>query len=230
MENNINDIARYASPACYAHELEFGEDGFTAVDPVAATDVSRWRRAERERLISARLAVAADDAGRLTRDVIAEIEQWVVAGPGLRISVYWPWRGELDLREEMRSWHVAGARVALPVVVDKHGPMVFREWHPNCEMERGALNIPVPAKAVEITPNVIIAPLVGFDRHCYRLGYGGGFFDRTLAALRPRPFLIGVGHPVLQIPTIYPQPHDVPMDVIITGYDRIIEREGDQPA
>lgn len=229
MDNNIDDIARYASPPCYAHELEIGIEGFSAVDPVEAMDVARWRSAERQRLISARRAVPANESSQLTRDVIDEIEHWVVPGPGLKISVYWPYRGELDLRQEMRAWHEKGARVALPAVVGKHSPMVFREWHPGCEMERGALGIPVPAKGVEITPNVVIAPLVGFDRHCYRLGYGGGFFDRTLATLTPRPFVIGIGHPRLQIPTIYPQPHDIPMDLIITGRDRIIERERDKP-
>jgi 5,10-methenyltetrahydrofolate synthetase len=62
----------------------------------------------------------------------------------------------------------------------------------------------------------VLAPLVGFDRACYRLGYGGGYFDRTLAALSPRPFAIGIGFELQQIQTIYPQPFDVPMDVIVT--------------
>jgi 5,10-methenyltetrahydrofolate synthetase len=229
MNNNSSNIAQYASPPCFAHELEFADDCFTAVDSLAAADVGRWRSAERQRLISARLALPANETRQLTLDVIDEIEQWVVPGPGLIISVYWPYQGEIDLREKMRAWHEKGARVALPVVVDKHSPMVFREWHPKCEMERGALKIPVPANSAEITPNVVIAPLVGFDPHCYRLGYGGGFFDRTLAVLTPKPFTIGVGHPLLQMPTIYPQPHDVPMDVIITGYDRVIERQRDEP-
>jgi 5-formyltetrahydrofolate cyclo-ligase len=67
-----------------------------------------------------------------------------------------------------------------------------------------------------VTPDIVIAPVVGFDRACYRLGYGGGFFDRTLAAFSRRPRIIGVGYAPQEIGTIYPQAHDVPMDMIVT--------------
>jgi 5,10-methenyltetrahydrofolate synthetase len=92
-------------------------------------------------------------------------------------------------------------------------------------MERGVWNIPVPADGAELAPDITIAPVVGHDPGCYRLGYGGGFFDRTLAALEPRPMAIGVGHPVAAIRTIYPQPHDIPMDAIVTGAGRVLRRE-----
>ena len=75
----------------------------------------------------------------------------------------------------------------------------------------------MPAEGEVLTPEVMIAPLVGFDPAGYRLGYGGGFYDRTLAALSPKPKAIGVGHPVAAIATIFPQPHDVAMDVVLTG-------------
>ena len=113
--------------------------------------------------------------------------------------------------------HARGMRVALPVVVAKGMPLVFREWHPRAHLEPGVWNIPVPADGEEVTPTVVIAPLVGFDDDAYRLGYGGGFFDRTLAALCPRPLIIGVGHSLGRLATIYPQPHDIPMDWIVTG-------------
>jgi 5-formyltetrahydrofolate cyclo-ligase len=77
-------------------------------------------------------------------------------------------------------------------------------------------NIPVPEKRNIVIPQAVLAPLVGFDRQGYRLGYGGGYFDRTLAALAPRPRAIGVGFELLQIETIYPQPFDFPMDVVVT--------------
>jgi len=77
-------------------------------------------------------------------------------------------------------------------------------------------NTPVPTEGEEVLPDVVIAPLVGFDAACYRLGHGGGFFDRTLASLRRRPRVIGVGYGRLALRTIYPQPHDVPMDFIMT--------------
>lgn len=83
-------------------------------------------------------------------------------------------------------------------------------------MERGVWNIPAPADGEVLTPDVVLAPLVGFDPDGYRLGYGGGFFDRTLAALSPQPRAIGVGQAVAAIPTIHPQPQDIPMDAIVT--------------
>ncbi|MBV8783494.1 MAG: 5-formyltetrahydrofolate cyclo-ligase, partial [Gammaproteobacteria bacterium] len=96
-------------------------------------------------------------------------------------------------------------------------PLTFREWWPGARMARGLWNIPHPAEGAEVLPTVVLAPLVGFDPACYRLGYGGGFFDRTLAALVHRPQVIGLGYPQLRIPTIYPQWHDIPMNRILTG-------------
>lgn len=207
----------YASPPCFAHELTLGRDGYAVVDPQTARDVARWRKAERERLIAARLAVPAEERRELAAEVAAELDQLIAPGPGLTVSLYWPFRAELDLRDWMQRAAERGARVALPVVVAKGQPLVFREWRPGCRMERGVWNIPIPAEGEEVVSNVTIAPLVGYDPACYRLGYGGGFFDRTLAALSPRPRVIGVGHPIAAIPTIHPQPHDIPMDAIVTG-------------
>jgi 5-formyltetrahydrofolate cyclo-ligase len=215
----------FASPPCFAHELELGGDGYAAVDPVAARDVARWRRSERERLIAARLAIAAEERRRIAAEVAAELDRLVEPRDGLVVSLYWPFRGELDLRPWMERAVARKARVALPIVAEKGLPLIFREWRPGCRMERGVWNIPVPADGAELAPDITIAPIVGYDPACYRLGYGGGFFDRTLAALEPRPMAIGVGHPVAAIRTIYPQPHDVPMDVIVTGAGRVLRRE-----
>jgi 5-formyltetrahydrofolate cyclo-ligase len=127
------------------------------------------------------------------------------------------------------SAHARGIRVALPVVVAEAMLLVFREWHPRARLEPGVWNIPVPAEGTEVTPTVVIAPLVGFDPNGYRLGYGGGFFDRTLAAHVPRPLAISVGHPVGSLPTIYPQPHDIPMDWIVTGDKAPAQRQARAP-
>jgi 5,10-methenyltetrahydrofolate synthetase len=84
-------------------------------------------------------------------------------------------------------------------------------------MARGLWKIPYPAAGEEVSPTIVIAPVVGFDQACYRLGYGGGFFDRTLATMARKPWVLGVGYAELQIPTIFPQPHDIAMDWIVTG-------------
>ena len=96
---------------------------------------------------------------------------------------------------------------------------MFKEWTQGCHLERGIWNIPYPADGAVVTPSIVIAPLVGFDAAGYRLGYGGGFFDRTLSAMASKPLVIGVGHPLQKVPTIYPQPHDIPMTWILTGLE-----------
>jgi 5,10-methenyltetrahydrofolate synthetase len=110
----------------------------------------------------------------------------------------------------------AGGRCALPVVIERNRPLIFRTWAGGEPLERGFWNIPVPVKGVEVVPNVVIAPLVAFDRGGYRLGYGGGYFDRTLAEMTTERRVVGVGYSMSAIETIYPQPHDIPMDAIVT--------------
>ncbi len=206
----------FASPPCYMHEIDPAYAGLV-VDARQARDVARWRKAERQRLIAARLAVPVGVRQECARRIGGHLDRLVPASPATVVSLYWPFRGELDLRPWMASAHGRGIRVALPVVVAKATPLIFREWHPGAPLKPGVWNIPVPADGAEVTPTVVIAPLVGFDPDGYRLGYGGGFFDRTLAALSPRPLAIGVGHPVGALPTIYPQAHDIPMDWIVAG-------------
>jgi len=117
-----------------------------------------------------------------------------------------------------------GVRAALPVVVEKKQPMQFRLWSPGCRMERGVWNIPIPADGPAVTPDVVIAPLVGFDAEYYRLGCGGGYFDRTLASLARKPFVVGIGYAASRLATIHPQPHDIPMDAIVTE-EGVLRRE-----
>jgi 5,10-methenyltetrahydrofolate synthetase len=96
------------------------------------------------------------------------------------------------------------------------GRSKYRAWRPGENLVSGVWDIPVPEKREIIIPAMVLAPLVGFDGTSYRLGYGGGYFDRTLAALTPRPFAIGVGFEIQRLETIYPQPFDIPMDLIVT--------------
>src|SRR3954447_1555937 len=171
--------------------------------------VKRWRRAERERLIAQRQATPPDERRRLGALIETELRTIIATLPGI-LGVYWPFRAEFDPRP-LIDWAVASGRtVALPVVVDKKGPLEYRAWRPGEALVDGVWNIPVPEKRELVTPRVVLAPLVGFDRACYRLGYGGGYFDRTLAALSPRAFPIGVGFAVQELATIRPQHFDVP--------------------
>ncbi|MEZ5810598.1 MAG: 5-formyltetrahydrofolate cyclo-ligase [Rhizobiaceae bacterium] len=206
-----------SSPPCFAHELVPGDMGFEVCDAQTRLDVARWRKGERQRLIAARLAVPVSRRAAVAKQIIATLDQLVDPGAGPVIGLYWPFRGELDLRGWMRTMSDKGAQVALPVVVEKARPLVFRRWSPQCKMERGVWNIPIPADDQRVIPDIVIAPLVGVDPAGYRLGYGGGFYDRTLAALNNDPLVIGCGHPVARIDTIFPLPHDVPMNRVLLG-------------
>src|SRR5690606_21931832 len=84
------------------------------------------------------------------------------------------------------------------------------------KLGRGIWNIPIPAEREPVRPTALLVPVVGFDAAGYRLGYGGGYYDRTLALLEPRPLTIGVGYAGARLDTIHPQPHDIPLDAIVT--------------
>ena len=200
------------SAPCFAHELVDGE----AVDPVAARDVATFRRAERQRLLGLRRALGPDERRRQAGIVAGALED-LLELPGLTVSAYWPIRFEPDLRPWMSDAHAAGACIVLPVVVAPDAPLAFRVWRPGCRMVRGTWNIPVPADADERAPDVVLAPLVGVDGAGYRLGNGGGYFDRTLAAAGPHVRPVGVGYDVALMRTIFPMPWDVPMHDVVLG-------------
>jgi len=203
------------SSPCLLHELT--RDGTSVVDPRQARDVAQWRKVERERLIAARLAMDASSRASQTLAIARDLDDLLSAHDAAIVSVYWPIRGEPDLRAWMHARHERGTRVALPVALEAHRPLAFHEWHPQARLARGLWKIPYPAEGIEVTPQVVLAPLVGFDEEGYRLGYGGAFFDRTLALLHPRPLAVGVGYASAKIKTIFPQPYDIPMDWIVTG-------------
>lgn len=203
------------TPPCFLNELDGA--GVIRSDSRQALDVSRWRKAERERLISARLQLAADYRAAQTAAMARDLNQLIPSDSDTVVSVYWPIKAEPDLRPWMNAMSERGVRIALPVAIALGQPLLFREWRPSARMARGLWKIPYPADGAEIVPSVVIAPVVGFDKKCFRLGYGGGFFDRTLARFAAPPLVIGVGYAGALIPTIFPQPHDIPMDWIVSG-------------
>ena len=140
------------------------------------------------------------------------------------LGVYWPVRGEIDVRDLAVEHLKSGGRVALPVVVTKSAPVEFWSWRPEMSMTRGVWNIPIPAQCEVLSPEALIVPLVGFDPQRYRLGYGGGYYDRTIAAAARRPYCVGLGYQESRLETIFPQPHDIPMDVIVTDGARAEDR------
>lgn len=216
MGDKLPKPMQLASSPCMADELQQVYDGsFEAVDSQQSLDVTRWRKSERERLIALRQAMPVATRQALDTRLVDQLAG-LLAERGQIVSLYWPFRGEPDLRGLARSLTEAGVTCALPVVVAKTQPLIFRSYAPGDALEPGVWKIPVPSNAPEVVPDVLLAPVVGFDRQGYRLGYGGGFFDRTMAACSTPPKLVGVGYEIARVQTIFPQPHDRPMDLVVT--------------
>ena len=181
-----------------------------------AQELKRWRRQERERLIAARLAVDAATLEGWRRRIDSYLER---AFPGLAsavVALCWPIKNEYDARHFARKLRSRGARTVLPAVVAPKSPLVFREWHPGVRLAVGALDIPYPVDSRVLQPDAVLLPMNGWDAQGYRLGYGAGFFDRTLASLAKRPVVIGVTFELARLETIHPQPWDIPVDYVVT--------------
>lgn len=178
--------------------------------------IRQWRKTQRAELLARRVA-ATVTVRRRWNGVVERL--LMEAFPILQRSVigfYWPFQGEFDPRAAIHRLREQGAKAALPVVVQKAAPLEFREWWPGAPMTAGVFDLPVPDGTDVVRPQALLIPPVGFDAQGYRLGYGGGYFDRTLAAAVAQPLKIGVAFELSRMPTIRPQPHDVPMDFIVT--------------
>ena len=175
-----------------------------------------WRKSERIRLIAAREALDAPTLERFRLRIDAHLER---AFPGLaaaKLALCWPIRAEYDARHLARTLRARGALTALPVVVAPRQPLAFREWHPGVRLAKGPLDIPYPADSPEVVPDAVLLPMNGWDNAGYRLGYGGGFFDRTLASFAKKPAVIGVSYELARLETIHPQSWDIPVDWVVT--------------
>jgi len=146
----------------------------------------------------------------------ALLEQAFPASAKRVIAFCWPYRGEVDVRFAMRAWRLRGATSALPEVLGPGRALRFRAWWPGVAMAPGPLGIPTPAGTDIVVPDAAFVPLVGFDAGGFRLGYGGGYFDRTLAAMDPRALVIGVGYESARLESIDPQSWDMPLDYLVT--------------
>jgi 5-formyltetrahydrofolate cyclo-ligase len=195
---------------------------------VDAESLKIWRKEQRERLVAARLAVDADTLHAFRTAIDRHLAR---AFPGLAHGILgfcWPFKNEYDPRFLAHDLRERGALNALPVVVAPRQPLIFRLWKPGDELAKGVYDIPYPAAGDPVVPDAALVPMNGFDEGGYRLGYGGGFFDRTLASLRKegskKPVAIGVTYELARMETIHPQSYDIPMDYVVTEkgvYERV---------
>jgi len=183
---------------------------------MTSDELKIWRRAERERLIASRERLDPATLEHFRQRIDAHLERSFPGLAAARVAFCWPMRGEYDARALADTLRGRGAVTALPVVVALGQPLVFREWYPGVALVSGPLGIPYPASSDPVVPTLVLVPLSGWDEAGHRLGYGGGFFDRTLAGLPKRPIAIGVGYELGRMATIRPQAWDIPMDWIVT--------------
>jgi len=146
---------------------------------------------------------------------------WLISRPEKTIGAYWPIKGEFDALPALYRWSEAAEageerRIGLPVINRETKQLTFHVWYPGCPMEEDAYGIPKPKDTEAFHPELLLVPCVGYGPGGVRLGYGGGFYDRTLAALQPRPVTAGVGYPHGYVPWLQAEPHDIPLDAILT--------------
>jgi 5,10-methenyltetrahydrofolate synthetase len=170
---------------------------------------------------------------------------WLFGRPDVVIGAYWPIKGEFDPLPALYRWQEdailsqelqegeslpsedraqlatesiaarSPRKIGLPVVNKLHKTLTFHAWYPGCPMEEDAYGIPKPKGTEEIFPTLLFVPCVGYGPGGFRLGYGGGFYDRTLATLQPRPVTVGLGFSQGWLPDLEPEPHDIALDALL---------------
>jgi 5,10-methenyltetrahydrofolate synthetase len=237
--NDDDEQSECASPPCFQREVdpdyaEYSHDGAAASDKHhgQAADIadwagiSAWRKAERSRLALQRDKLDAESRERINAAIVENLRQGFSFSSTV-VGFYWPLAGEIDLRPLMTELAGEGVPLVLPAIVGKQRPLEFRRWAPGDELDSSGLwSIPAPKARNLLSPTLLCVPLLGFDGQCHRLGYGGGFFDRTLAEPGFEPITVGIACESGRLTTIYPQKHDIPMQFIVT--ERGITRRVDE--
>jgi 5,10-methenyltetrahydrofolate synthetase len=175
-----------------------------------------FRAALRREKLAARLALDPSTHAALSAGLEQHLATLLLPLAPQTLAFCAPVRGEFDARPLVsrligRGWHAA-----MPVVTAVDAPMSFHAWTPSAEMSADRYGIPIPQDSAELIPDIVLLPLLAFDARGFRLGYGGGYFDRTLATMVPRPLAIGVGFELGRVPDIRPQAHDIPLAAIVT--------------
>jgi len=177
---------------------------------------SRDKKALRRQLQAERMNLV--DRHQRSMQLQEVLRVWLVGRPERTIGAYWPIKGEFDALPALYRWTEAdpARRVGLPVTDRQTKQLRFHVWYPGCEMEEDAHGIPKPKGTEAFAPELLLVPCVGYGPQGLRLGYGGGFYDRTLAVLEPRPATAGVAYSHGWVPWLAAEPHDVPLDAMLT--------------
>jgi 5-formyltetrahydrofolate cyclo-ligase len=197
--------------------LHLTEAGIVAADIESAKRDLRREAAERRRTA----VQASPQAGPCVRDrFLAALRPATGAG----VSAYWPLEDEFDPRPLFIELHRRGHPIGLPVILGKGQPLLFRRWTPDVALVRGSFRVMTPPpEAPEVVPQVLLVPLLAFDRAGYRLGYGGGFYDRTIAGLRAsrEVLAVGVALAAQEVSAVPRDDTDEPLDWVVTEQEAI---------
>ena len=179
------------------------------------TNTPSDKPALRQQLIAARRALSADAKAQADARIAARLMQWLELHQVKVLGGYLAIAGEPDLSALYAELPARGIVLAMPVALERHHPLVFVRWQAGDEMAKDASGMKAPAARGEyLQPDAVLAPCVGFTEENLRLGFGGGYFDRTLAQV-PRPKAVGIAYAFAKV-EFGAEPHDVPLDAIIT--------------
>lgn len=185
-------------------------------DDKAGTAGGARRSTERAALVSRREQAPAAERASWNQRITQHLSDGFEIPAETIVGFCWPYRSEYDARAVIGQWCAKNVTAALPELTGRREPLQFRKWWPGAPMRSGAYDIPVPSGTELVLPDVLIVPMNGFDSRGFRLGYGGGYFDRTIAALERRVVSIGVAYELARIETIDPHADDMPMDFVVT--------------
>jgi 5-formyltetrahydrofolate cyclo-ligase len=181
-----------------------------------APDQGVFRAALRREKLAARLALDPAAHAALSANLEQHLTALLLPLAPQTLAFCAPVRGEFDARPLASRLLERGWHAAMPVVTAVNAPMSFHAWTPSSAMSSDRYGIPIPADGAAVVPDIVLLPLLAFDAQGFRLGYGGGYFDRTLAAMVPRPQAIGIGFEVGRVADIRPQVHDIRLDAVVT--------------
>lgn len=174
----------------------------------------------RRTLLAARAGLLGDVRTGLDTAIADNLRTYLRRSPAQSLGVFWPIRGEPDLRKLYAELAAAGMALALPVMTGRQAPLCFAAWAPGAAVTLDRWGLATPVDTLLVTPQVLLVPCLGFNAQGFRLGYGGGFYDRTLALL-PRPRTIGIAYTIAQA-AFAADAHDIALDVVLTD---LIQRD-----
>jgi 5-formyltetrahydrofolate cyclo-ligase len=184
--------------------------------PMPSLEPSRDKKTLRRQLQAERQSLI--DRHQRAMHLQEVLRVWLMERDDKAIGAYWPIKGEFDALPALFRWTEADEErcIGLPVTDKTTKQLSYRMWFPGCEMEEDAYGIPKPKDTPEFHPTLLLVPCVGYGPQGVRLGYGGGFYDRTLATLQPRPYTVGLAYSFGFLPWLEAEPHDVPLDAVLT--------------